>query len=94
MLTNVMTILKRPDLPFGLSYAYCSHKDIYLTINPNVREVVTDEAVFSLRFSFVIVDEENPDDEGLWGMWIGTTDHENNSKKEVQIGTPYLGRGE
>ena len=43
---------------------------VYLSINPIVDELVTDEAVYYLRFFSVAANEDNPNDVGLWGIWL------------------------
>lgn len=66
---------------------------VYLFMAPIIQELVTSESVYSLSFNFIPLDEENPNDVGLWGVWLRTMDGDK-IIKEVQVGIPYPGRGE
>lgn len=64
---------------------------IYLFITPRIKELKTNEAVYSLSFNSVPVDNENLNDVGLWGIWLRVMDGDT-IISECQVGTPYPGR--
>jgi len=66
---------------------------IYLFISPRIKELKTDEAVYLLSFNSVPVDNENPNDVGLWGIWLRVMDGDT-IISECQVGVPYLGRAD
>ncbi|MCL2054085.1 MAG: DUF5104 domain-containing protein [Oscillospiraceae bacterium] len=61
---------------------------IYLTISPNIRELKTDEASYSLRFFAVLVDEETPNSVGLWSIRLGFKDKAEVSECRVEVDYP------
>jgi len=66
---------------------------IYLEICPRIQEIKTDEAVYSLSYNSVAVDDEYPNNVGLWGVWLRLKNGDE-IVDECQVGTTALGRNE
>ena len=58
---------------------------VYLFINPTIRELVTDKAVYTLRFYAVSANDDDPNDVGLCGIWLELKDGDK-VVKECKVG--------
>ncbi len=51
---------------------YDNGKLIYLRIgNARIPEIITDTNTYKISFSAVLINAKNPDQEGVWRVWIG-----------------------
>lgn len=58
---------------------------VYLFINPTIKELKTDKAIYTLRFYAVSANDEDPNDIGLCGIWLELKDGEN-TVDECKVG--------
>ena len=63
---------------------------VYLFINPTIRELVTDKAVYTLRFYAVSANDDDPNDVGLCGIWLELKDGDK-VVKECKVGVTNEG---
>ena len=61
---------------------------VYMTIRPDIKELVTDKAIYSLRFTSVPANDEFPNDVGLWYIVLGLKD-EGKVARECTVGSVY-----
>ena len=64
---------------------------VYMVINPDIKEIKTDKAVYSLVFNSVPVKSDFPDDVGLWCIWLELKDGDK-VIDECQVGVSYPGK--
>ena len=66
---------------------------VYLSIRPIIKELKTEEEVYELLFSSVPIDDENPNDVGLWRVWLSIKNDEKTvAEWECKTGVSYPGR--
>jgi len=66
-------------------------KYVYLFIIPSIRNFETDKAAYWLSFNVVVVDKDNPNDVGLWGIWLRSMSG-NEIDYECHVGSIYKDR--